>query len=47
LQKFSNQAANVLKDKADVKKGDRVFIFMPRIPELYFAFLGILKIGES
>lgn len=47
LQKFSNQAANVLKDKADVKKGDRVFIFMPRTPELYFAFLGILKIGES
>ena len=45
LQKFSNQAANVLKDKADVKKGDRVFIFMPRTPELYFAFLGILKIG--
>ena len=45
LKKLSNQAANVLKDKADVKKGDRVFIFMSRTPELYFAFLGILKIG--
>lgn len=45
LQKKSNQAANVLKDKANVQKGDRVFIFMPRTPELYFAFLGILKIG--
>lgn len=45
LKKLSNQAANVLKDKADVKKRDRVFIFMSRTPELYFAFLGILKIG--
>ncbi|MCY1563760.1 acetate--CoA ligase [Staphylococcus pettenkoferi] len=41
----SNQAANVLKDKAYVNKGDRVFIFMPRTPELYFAFMGILKLG--
>src|SRR5699024_10060697 len=32
-----NKAANVLKDKANVEKGDRVFIFMPRTPELYFA----------
>lgn len=45
LQKKSNQAANVLKNKANVQKGDRVFIFMPRTPELYFAFLGVLKIG--
>ena len=42
---LSNKAANVLVDKANVQKGDRVFIFMPRTPELYFAFLGILKIG--
>ena len=41
----SNQAANILKDKANVNKGDRVFIFMPRTPELYFAFMGILKLG--
>ena len=45
LKQKSNQAANVLKTKANVQKGDRVFIFMPRTPELYFAFLGILKIG--
>ncbi|PTI14316.1 acetate--CoA ligase [Staphylococcus warneri] len=45
MKKYSNKAANVLKNEDDVKKGDRVFIFMSRTPELYFAFLGILKIG--
>ncbi|MCD8826136.1 acetate--CoA ligase [Staphylococcus gallinarum] len=45
MQANSNKAANVLKDKAHVEKGDRVFIFMPRTPELYFALFGILKIG--
>ena len=45
LQIASNKAANLLKDKANVEKGDRVFIFMPRTPELYFALLGTLKIG--
>nr|WP_263312985.1 acetate--CoA ligase [Mammaliicoccus sp. Marseille-Q6498] len=45
LQIASNKAANVLKEKANVEKGDRVFIFMPRTPELYFALLGTLKIG--
>ncbi|MEJ7218592.1 acetate--CoA ligase [Staphylococcus gallinarum] len=45
MQENSNKAANVLKDKAHVEKGDRVFIFMPRTPELYFALFGILKIG--
>ena len=45
MKERSNQAANVLKDKANVNKGDRVFIFMPRTPELYFAFMGILKLG--
>ena len=28
-----------------MSKGDRFFIFMPRSPELYFAFLGALKMG--
>ncbi|GAW28400.1 acetate--CoA ligase [Carboxydocella sp. ULO1] len=41
---MSNKVANVLK-KLGIEKGDRVFIFMPRSPELYFAVLGILKIG--
>ncbi|MCH8642346.1 acetate--CoA ligase [Staphylococcus lugdunensis] len=45
IQHLSNQAANVLVEHANVQKGDRVFIFMPRTPELYFAFLGILKVG--
>ena len=40
----SNKMGNILKD-FDVDRGDRVFIFLPRIPELFFSFLGILKIG--
>ncbi|WP_257352220.1 acetate--CoA ligase [Pseudalkalibacillus decolorationis] len=44
MKDYSNQAGNVLKD-LDVEKGDRVFIFMPRSPELYFVLLGALKIG--
>lgn len=39
---ISNQYANFLKD-LDIERGERVFIFLPRIPQLYFAFLGILK----
>ncbi|OLN22694.1 acetate--CoA ligase [Domibacillus antri] len=41
----SNKAANVLKEYGNVAKGDRVFIFMPRSPELYFAVLGAIKAG--
>ncbi len=41
----SNKAANVLKECGNVEKGDRVFIFMSRSPELYFALLGALKAG--
>ena len=41
---LSNKVGNILKD-LDVERGDRVFLFLPRIPELYFCFLGILKIG--
>jgi acetyl-CoA synthetase len=44
MQNLSNKFANVLK-KLSVKKGDRVFIFLPRVPELYISFLGILKTG--
>lgn len=40
----SNKFANLL-NKNGAKKGDRVFIFLPTIPERYFSFLGILKIG--
>ena len=41
----SDKAANVLKQYGDIEKGDRVFIFMKRQPELYFALLGALKLG--
>ncbi len=40
----SNKVANILK-AFGVGRGDRVFIFLPRVPELYFSFLGILKLG--
>ncbi|RLL41717.1 acetate--CoA ligase [Oceanobacillus piezotolerans] len=44
LSKESNKFANILKNYGIVK-GDRVFLFMPRSPEFYKAFFGILKIG--
>lgn len=44
LSMKSNQFANVL-EKYGVDKGDRVFLFMPRSPEFYISFFGILKIG--
>jgi len=40
----SNKFANVLK-KLGIERGDRVFFFLPRVPELYFGFLGTLKTG--
>lgn len=45
LKLASNKVANLLKTEANVEKGDRVFVYMPRMPELYFSFLGILKTG--
>lgn len=45
LKALSNQAANVLRQEAEVQKGDRVFLFMPRSPELYILFLGVIKAG--
>ena len=44
LAQWTNRYGNYLKSLG-VEKGDRVFIFLPRIPELYFVFLGALKIG--
>lgn len=44
LKEYSNRFGNVLR-KYGIVKGDRVFIFMPRQPELYFSLLGILKVG--
>lgn len=44
LSRLSSKFGNYLKT-LDVERGDRVFLFLPRIPELFFAFLGTLKIG--
>src|SRR5699024_12737425 len=44
LSEKSNQFANVLKSYG-VNKGDRVFLFLPRSPEFYASFFGILKTG--
>lgn len=44
LKKLTDKFANVLVSQ-NVEKGDRVFIFLPSIPERYVAFLGILKMG--
>jgi acetyl-CoA synthetase len=45
MKEESNRAGNVLRRYGNVEKGDRVFIFMPRSPELYFIMLGAIKIG--
>ncbi|MCM3111084.1 acetate--CoA ligase [Lederbergia lenta] len=45
MKELTNKAGNVLKKLGEVEKGDRVFVFMPRTPELYFAILGTLKLG--
>jgi acetyl-CoA synthetase len=42
LNNLSNQFANGL-EAVNVKRGDRVFFFLTRVPELYFGFLGTLK----
>ena len=44
LMLLSNRFASVLR-KLGIEKGDRVFVFMPRCPELYIVFLGIAKVG--
>ncbi|SFL48375.1 acetyl-CoA synthetase [Paenibacillus sp. 1_12] len=44
MKEQSNRFGNVLR-KLGIAKGERVFIFMPRTPELYFALLGAIKVG--
>lgn len=44
LYKEVNKFANVLKE-LDIKKGDRVGIYMPMSPEVIIGFLAIMKIG--
>ncbi|MEX0682241.1 MAG: acetate--CoA ligase [Dehalococcoidia bacterium] len=42
--KESNRVANGLKTLG-VEKGDRVFVFLERVPECYFTVFGTLKLG--
>ena len=42
---LSNKFANVLVKEAGVQKGDRVFFFLERVPEIYIGILGTLKAG--
>ncbi len=44
LKRESDKFANVLK-ALGIEKGDRVFMLMERVPELYIAFFGGLKTG--
>ena len=44
LSELSGKFASVLK-KYGVKKGDRVFIMLPRIPEWYIAVIGCIKLS--
>jgi len=44
LRAYSNGFAKLLGEQG-IKPGDRVCIFMDKIPSLYFSFLGILKMG--
>ena len=44
IMEMTNKAGNMFK-KFNVLKGDRVFIFTPRSPEMYFCLLGAIKVG--
>ncbi|MFO0793142.1 MAG: acetate--CoA ligase [Candidatus Brocadiaceae bacterium] len=44
MKRLSDQCANMLRSLG-VKKGDRVFIFLPRLPELYISMIAIAKLG--
>jgi len=44
LNQLANRFGNYLKSLG-VNPGDRVFFFLPRIPEIFYGFLGTLKIG--
>lgn len=44
IEVLSNKFANLL-HREGIDRGDRVFFFLPRVPELYYGFLGTLKLG--
>ena len=45
LSRLSNKFANVLVEEIGVRKGDRVFFFLERVPEIFISILGSLKAG--
>jgi acetyl-CoA synthetase len=45
LSRLTNKFANVLTQELGIKKGDRVFFFLERVPEIYIGILGTLKAG--
>ena len=45
LSRNVNRFANLLKNKFGVKKGDRVVLYMPMIPEAAYAMLACARIG--
>lgn len=45
LSERTNKMANLLKNKFGVKKGDRVVLYMPMIPEAAYAMLACTRIG--
>nr|XP_025040483.1 acyl-coenzyme A synthetase ACSM3, mitochondrial-like isoform X3 [Pelodiscus sinensis] len=42
---LSRKAANVLSDACGLKKGDRVIVMLPRIPELWLITVGCMRTG--
>ncbi|GJQ58748.1 MAG: acetate--CoA ligase [Candidatus Scalindua sp. AMX11] len=44
IKRQSDKFANVLKN-IGIEKGDRVFLFLPRIPELYIGIIALAKVG--
>jgi acetyl-CoA synthetase len=45
LSRLSNKFANVLVKELGVQKGDRIFFFLERVPEIFIGILGTLKAG--
>jgi acetyl-CoA synthetase len=45
ISRLSNKFANVLIHKLGIEKGDRVFFFLERVPEIYIGIIGALKAG--
>jgi len=45
MRQLTNSIAKFLRDDLGIKPGERVCLFMDKVPELYFGFLGVLKMG--